>query len=251
MKNDILTIGKRHFHSRLLVGTDKFNNPAQAARSIVAAGSEIVTFPVRRTNIGQIPDQPSFLDVAPLSSYTLLPTTAGSYDVKKAITTCKLARELLDGHNLIRLEILADENMPYPDGAKTLAAAEELVEDGFDVIAYCGADPVLAKQLEENGCSALMPLAACPGSGVGIHNKSNLSAIIKQTSIPIIINGGIGTASDALIAMELGADAVLVNSAIAKAKDPALMAAAMKTAVESGRQAYQAGRMSRRQSVNH
>lgn len=246
MKNDRLTIGKRQFNSRLLLGTDKFNSPAEAARAIVSSGAEVLTFPVRRTNIGQIPDQPNFLDIAPLDSYTLLPTTAGSHDVKKAIRTCKLARELLKGHNLVRLEILADEALPYPDGAQTLEATKILVADGFDVIAYIGADPALAKQLEDAGCSALMPLAACPGSGVGIHNKSNLSAIINNAAIPIIISAGIGTASDAATAMELGCDAVMVNAGIAKANDPTLMASAMKTAVESGRLAYQAGRMSRR-----
>lgn len=249
MKNDTFSIGDRHFSSRLVMGTDLFATPAEAARSIVASGAEIIAFPVRRTNIGQIPDQPNFLDLAPLHSYTLLPTTAGSYDVKKAITTCKLARELLDGHNLVRLEILADENTPFPDGEKTLQACEELVKEGFDVIPYFGPDPALAKHLEEIGCVALMPLAAGSGTGVGIHSKSNLCFIMQNAKIPVIVTGGIGTASDAVTAMEMGADAVMVNAAIAKSQDPAVMASAMKMATESGRLACKAGRMTRRQRL--
>jgi thiazole synthase len=198
---------------------------------------------VRRTNIGQNPDEPNVLDVLPPDRYTLLPNTAGCYDVKTAVRTCRLARELLDGHNLVKLEVLGDEKTLFPDVIQTLQAAEELIRDGFDVMVYTNDDPIMAKKLEEMGCVAVMPLAAPIGSGLGIRNPLNIRTIVENANVPILVDAGVGTASDAAIAMELGCDGVLMNTAIAAAKDPVLMASAMKKGIQAGREAYLAGRM--------
>lgn len=240
---DLLNIAGKTYRSRLLVGTGKYKDFDETRKAIEASGAEIVTVAIRRTNIGQEPGQPSLLDYLPPSKYTLLPNTAGCYTVEDAVRTCRLARELLDGHDLVKLEVLGDEKTLYPDVTATLAAAEILVKDGFKVMVYTSDDPIIAKRLEEIGCVAVMPLAAPIGSGLGIQNKYNLLTIIENARVPIIVDAGVGTASDAAIAMELGCDGVLMNTAIAHAKDPVLMASAMKKAVEAGREAYRAGRM--------
>lgn len=241
--NNTLTIAGKTYKSRLLVGTGKYKDFAQTQTAIETSGAEIVTVALRRSNIGQNTNEPNLLDVIPPEKYTLLPNTAGCYTAKDAVRTCKLARELLDGHNLVKLEVLGDEKTLYPDVTATLEATETLVKDGFDVMVYTSDDPILAKRLEEMGCVAVMPLAAPIGSGLGIQNKYNLLNIIENANVPIIVDAGVGTASDATIAMELGCDGVLMNTAIAAAKDPVLMASAMKKGIEAGREAYLAGRM--------
>ena len=211
--------------------------------AIDASGAEIVTIAVRRTNIGQNEDEPNILDVLPPDRYTILPNTAGCYDAKTAVRTCRLARELLDGHNLVKLEVLGDEKTLFPDVVQTLEAAEELVADGFDVMVYTNDDPIVARRLEEIGCAAVMPLAAPIGSGLGIRNPLNIRTIVENANVPILVDAGVGTASDAARAMELGCDGVLMNTAIAAADNPVLMASAMKKGIEAGREAYLAGRM--------
>ena len=243
---DLLTIGQRQFHSRLLTGTGKFKDLDETRAATQAAGAEIVTVAIRRTNIGQNADEPNLLDILPPDRYTILPNTAGCYTAEDAVRTCKLARELLDGHNLVKLEVLGDAKTLYPDVVATLKAAETLVADGFEVMVYTSDDPILCKRLEEIGCVAVMPLAAPIGSGLGVQNKYNLLTIIENAQVPIIVDAGVGTASDAAIAMELGCDGVLMNTAIAAAKHPVLMAEAMKKAVEAGRAAFRAGRMPRK-----
>jgi thiazole synthase len=244
--DDPLTIAGHSYRSRLLTGTGKFKDLAETQRATEAAGAEIVTVAVRRTNIGQKPGEPNLLDVLPPSRYTLLPNTAGCYTADDAVRTCKLARELLDGHKLVKLEVLGDEKTLFPDVVQTLKAAETLVADGFDVMVYTSDDPILARRLEEIGCVAVMPLAAPIGSGLGIQNRWNLVEIVENAKVPVLVDAGVGTASDASIAMELGCDGVLMNTAIAGAKDPVLMAHAMKLAVEAGRAAFRAGRIPRR-----
>jgi thiazole synthase len=240
---DSFSVGGREYRSRLLVGTGKYKDLDETARAIEASGAEIVTVAVRRTNIGQSPGEPNVLDVLPPSRYTILPNTAGCYDVDSAVRTCRLARELLDGHRLVKLEVLGDEKTLFPDVIQTLEAAEILVKDGFDVMVYTNDDPIVAKRLEEIGCCAVMPLAAPIGSGLGVRNPLNILTIVENASVPILVDAGVGTASDAAVAMELGCDGVLMNTAIAAAKDPVLMASAMRKGIEAGREAYLAGRM--------
>ena len=244
--HDPLVIAGRTFRSRLLTGTGKFKDLDQTRRATEAAGAEIVTVAIRRTNIGQNPGEPNLLDVLPPERYTILPNTAGCYTADDAVRTCRLARELLDGHNLVKLEVLGDQRTLYPDVVQTLKAAELLVADNFDVMVYTSDDPILARQLEQIGCCAVMPLAAPIGSGLGIQNRYTLLEIIENAKVPIIVDAGVGTASDAAIAMELGCDGVLMNTAIASAKDPVLMASAMRKAVEAGREAFLAGRIPRK-----
>ena len=244
--SDPLVIAGRSYRSRLLTGTGKFKDLNETRLASEAAAAEIVTVAIRRTNIGQSPNEPNLLDVLPPDRYTLLPNTAGCYNVDDAVRTCRLARELLDGHKLVKLEVLGDPRTLFPDVVQTLAAAEILVRDGFDVMVYTSDDPILAKRLEEIGCVAVMPLAAPIGSGLGVQNKYNLLEIVENAKVPIIVDAGVGTASDAAIAMELGCDGVLMNTAIAGARDPILMAHAMKLAVEAGRGAFKAGRIPRK-----
>lgn len=244
--SDALLIAGKRYRSRLLTGTGKFKDLDETRLATEAAAAEIVTVAIRRVNIGQDPNAPSLLDVLPPDRYTLLPNTAGCYTAEDAVRTCRLARELLDGHNLTKLEVLGDERTLYPDVVQTLKAAEQLVADGFDVMVYTSDDPILAKRLEEIGCVAVMPLAAPIGSGLGIQNKYNLLEIIENAKVPIIVDAGVGTASDAAIAMELGCDGVLMNTAIAGARDPILMASAMRKAIEAGREAFLAGRIPRK-----
>ena len=238
-----LIIAGTSYHSRLLVGTGKYKDNEETRLAIEASGAEIITVAIRRTNIGQNPDEPNLLDVIPADKYTLLPNTAGCYTVEDAVRTCRLARELLDGHKLVKLEVLGDEKTLFPDVTATLEAAEILVKDGFDVMVYTNDDPLIAKRLEEIGCAAVMPLAAPIGSGLGIRNPYNILTIIENANVPILVDAGVGTASDAAIAMELGCDGILMNTAIAAAKNPVLMASAMKKATEAGREAFLAGRM--------
>jgi len=238
-----LVIAGKQYQSRLLVGTGKYKDNEETRRAIEASGAEIVTVAIRRTNIGQNPDEPNLLDVIPTDRYTLLPNTAGCYTVEDAVRTCRLARELLDGHKLVKLEVLGDEKTLFPDVTATLEAAEILVKDGFDVMVYTNDDPLIAKRLEQAGCAAVMPLAAPIGSGLGIRNPYNILTIIENAEVPILVDAGVGTASDAAIAMELGCDGILMNTAIAAAKNPVLMASAMKKATEAGREAFLAGRM--------
>jgi thiazole synthase len=244
--SDPLIIAGKTYHSRLLTGTGKFKDLDETGSATAAGGAEIVTIAIRRSNIGQNPGEPNLLDVLPPSRYTILPNTAGCYTAEDAVRTCRLARELLDGHRLVKLEVLGDPKTLFPDVIATLAAAETLVKDGFDVMVYTSDDPILAKRLEEMGCVAVMPLAAPIGSGLGIQNRYNLLEIVENAKVPIIVDAGVGTASDAAIAMELGCDGVLMNSAIAGARDPVLMAHAMKLAVEAGRAAFRAGRIPRK-----
>lgn len=246
MAADMLKLGKRTFSSRLLVGTGKYRDLAQTAAAIEASGAEVVTVAIRRTNIGQHPGEPNLLDVLPPDRYTLLPNTAGCYTAADAVRTCRLARELLDGHSLVKLEVLGDAQTLYPDMEATLCAARELVADGFEVMVYCMDDPIACRRLEELGCVAVMPLAAPIGSGLGIQNRYNIMSIVERAQVPIIVDAGVGTASDAAIAMELGCDGVLMNTAIAEARDPLMMAQAMRLGIEAGRLAYLAGRMPRR-----
>jgi thiazole synthase len=240
---DTFTVAGRTFSSRLLVGTGKYKDHAETQAAIAASGAEIVTIAVRRTNIGQSQDEPNILEVLPPDRYTILPNTAGCYDAKTAVRTCRLARELLDGHNLCKLEVLGDQQTLFPDVVATLQAAEELVKDGFDVMVYTNDDPIMAKRLEEVGCCAVMPLAAPIGSGLGIRNKLNILTIVENAKVPILVDAGVGTASDAAVAMELGCDGVLMNTAIAAAREPVLMASAMRKAIQAGREAFLAGRM--------
>ncbi|UOG93046.1 MAG: thiazole synthase [Candidatus Thiothrix sulfatifontis] len=246
MQHDTLTIAGKEYSSRLLVGTGKYKDLAETQAATEASGAQIITVAIRRTNIGQNKDEPNLLDVIPLSKYTLLPNTAGCYNVEDAVRTCRLARELLDGHKLVKLEVLGDAKTLYPDTIQTLKAAEILVKDGFDVMVYTSDDPLIARQLEEIGCVAVMPLAAPIGSGLGIRNPYNILEIIENAKVPIIVDAGVGTASDAAIAMEMGCHGVLMNTAIAGAKNPVLMASAMKKAIEAGREAFLAGRMPRK-----
>jgi thiazole synthase len=244
--SDLLTIAGTSYRSRLLVGSGKYRDLAQTREATDAAEAEIVTVAIRRVNIGQDPHAPSLLDVLPPSSYTLLPNTAGCFNAKDAVYTLQMARELLNGQKLVKLEVLGDEKTLFPHMPETLIAAEALVKDGFDVMVYCSDDPIQARLLQDIGCVAVMPLASLIGSGMGIVNPWNLSLIIEQATVPVLVDAGVGTASDAAIAMELGCDGVLMNSAIAGARDPVLMAHAMKLAVRAGRSAHLAGRMLRR-----
>ena len=248
--DDPLIIAGKSYRSRLLTGTGKFADFEQTRLATDASGAQIVTVAIRRSNLGQDPSQPNLLDVLPPSRYTILPNTAGCYSADDAVRTCRLARELLDGHALVKLEVLGDQKTLYPDVVQTLIAAEKLVADGFQVMVYTSDDPILAKRLEEIGCVAVMPLAAPIGSGLGIQNKYNLLEIIENARVPIIVDAGVGTASDAAIAMELGCDGVLMNTAIAGAKDPILMAHAMRKAVEAGRDAFRAGRIPRKRNAS-
>lgn len=243
---DPLIIGGKAYGSRLLVGTGKYRDFAQTKAAVEASGAQIVTVAIRRTNIGQSPNEPSLLDVLPPEVYTILPNTAGCYSAEDAVRTLRLARELLDGHDLVKLEVLGDASTLFPHMSETLKAAETLVKDGFKVMVYCSDDPIQAKQLEELGCVAVMPLASLIGSGMGILNPWNLRLIIDNARVPVLVDAGVGTASDAAIAMELGCDGVLMNTAIAQANDPVLMAGAMKKAVEAGREAFLAGRMAKK-----
>ncbi|HEX6927948.1 MAG TPA: thiazole synthase, partial [Gammaproteobacteria bacterium] len=226
-----LKIAGRDFSSRLLVGTGKYRDLDETRQAIEASGAEIVTVALRRTNIGQNPDEPNLLDVIPPDRYTILPNTAGCYTAKDAVRTCQLARELLDGHALVKLEVLGDEKTLFPDITATLEAAEILVKDGFEVMVYTSDDPIIARRLEETGCVAVMPLAAPIGSGLGVRNPYNILEIVENAKVPVLVDAGVGTASDAAVAMELGCDGVLMNTAIAAAKNPVLMASAMRKAV--------------------
>lgn len=245
-EDDCWSVAGRRFQSRLLVGTGKYRDMEQTRLAIAASGAEIVTVAIRRSNIGQTPGEPNLLDVIPPDQYTLLPNTAGCYTAEDAIRTCRLARELLDGHRLVKLEVLGDPKTLYPDVQGTLEAARTLVAEGFEVMVYTTDDPVMAKRLEAVGCVAVMPLAAPIGSGLGIRNPYNILTILENARVPILVDAGVGTASDAAIAMELGCDGVLMNTAIAEAQQPILMAGAMKKAIEAGREAFLAGRMPRR-----
>ncbi len=243
MQDDKLIIAGKAYNSRLLVGTGKYKDMDETRDAIEASGAEIVTVAIRRTNIGQNPDEPNLLDVISPDKYTILPNTAGCYTAKDAVRTCQLARELLDGHDLVKLEVLGDQKTLYPNMVDTIEAAEILIKDGFKVMVYTSDDPIIAKHLEEMGCVAVMPLAGLIGSGLGICNPHNIRLIKENARVPILVDAGVGTASDAAIAMELGCDAVLMNTAIAGAKKPVLMASAMKKAIEAGRESFLAGRM--------
>jgi thiazole synthase len=243
---DRLVVAGKNYCSRLLIGTGKYKDFDETRRAVEASGAEIVTVAIRRTNIGQNPNEPSLLSALPPERYTILPNTAGCYTADDAVRTLRLARELLDGHDLVKLEVLGDPKTLYPNVVETLAAAKILVKENFKVMVYTSDDPIIAKELEEIGCVAVMPLASLIGSGMGVLNPWNLEIIIDHAEVPIIVDAGVGTASDAAIAMELGCDAVLMNTAIAQAKDPVLMAGAMRLAVEAGRAAYLAGRMPKR-----
>ena len=244
--HDPLIIAGRSYRSRLLTGTGKFKDLDETRRATEAAAAEIVTVAIRRTNIGQNRNEPNLLDVLPPQKYTILPNTAGCYSADDAVRTCRLARELLDGHSLVKLEVLGDQKTLFPDVLQTLKAAEILVAEKFQVMVYTSDDPIMARRLEEIGCVAIMPLAAPIGSGLGIQNRWNILEIVENAKVPVLVDAGVGTASDAAIAMELGCDGVLMNTAIAGAKDPVLMAAAMRKAVEAGREAYRAGRIPRK-----
>lgn len=243
---DPLIIAGVEYKSRLLVGTGKYKDMEESKQATEASGADIVTIAIRRSNIGQNPDEPNLLDILPLDKYTLLPNTAGCYNVEDAVRTCRLARELLDGHDLVKLEVLGDEKTLFPDVSATLEAAEILVKDGFKIMVYTNDDPIMAKRLEEVGCVAVMPLAAPIGSGLGIRNPYNILEIVENANVPVLVDAGVGTASDAAVAMELGVDGILMNTAIAAAQDPVLMAEAMKNATIAGRQAFKAGRMPRK-----
>lgn len=244
--DDGFVIAGKTYRSRLLTGTGKFKDLEETRLATEAAGAEIVTVAIRRSNIGQHPNEPNLLDVLPPTKYTILPNTAGCYTADDAVRTCRLARELLDGHKLVKLEVLADQKTLFPDIIETLKATEVLVRDGFDVMVYTNDDPIIAKKLEDMGCVAVMPLAAPIGSGLGIRNPYNILTIVENAKVPILVDAGVGTASDAAIAMELGCDGVLMNTAIAGAKHPVLMASAMRKAIEAGREAFLAGRIPRK-----
>jgi len=243
---DPFLITGKSYSSRLLVGTGKYRDFAQTREAVDASGAQIVTVAIRRTNIGQTANEPSLLDALPPSQFTILPNTAGCYSARDAVRTLQLARELLDGHDLVKLEVLGDPHTLYPNIVETLSAAQTLVKDGFKVMVYTSDDPIIARQLEQIGCVAIMPLASLIGSGMGILNPWNLQIIIAEAKVPVIVDAGVGTASDAAIAMELGCDGVLMNTAIAAARDPVLMASAMNKAVQAGREAFLAGRMPRK-----
>ena len=243
LAQDTFTVGSRTFSSRLLVGTGKYKDMAETGAAIGASEAEIVTVAIRRTNIGQNSNEPNLLDVISPDKYTILPNTAGCFDAETAIRTCKLARELLGGHNLVKLEVLGDEKTLYPNVMETLKAAKALIDDGFEVMVYTSDDPIVAQELESMGCVAIMPLGSLIGSGLGLLNRHTLSLIIENANVPVLVDAGVGTASDAAIAMELGCDGVLMNSAIANSQNPVLMAQAMKHAIWAGRQAFLAGRM--------
>jgi thiazole synthase len=245
-QDDSFVIAGRAYQSRLLVGTGKYKDLEETRLAIEASGAQIVTVAIRRTNIGQHPGEPNLLDVISPDKYTILPNTAGCYTAEDAVRTCRLGRELLGGHKLVKLEVLADQKTLFPDVAETYIAAELLVKDGFDVMVYTNDDPIAAKRLEEIGCVAVMPLAAPIGSGLGVRNPYNILTIVENAKVPILVDAGVGTASDAAIAMELGCDGVLMNTAIAAAKNPVLMASAMKKGIEAGREAFLAGRMPRK-----
>ena len=247
---DPLAIAGRTFHSRLLTGTGKFKDLDETRRATEAAGAQIVTVAIRRTNIGQNPGEPNLLDVLPPERYTILPNTAGCYTADDAVRTCRLARELLDGHTLVKLEVLGDARTLYPDVVQTIKAAEILVAEGFEVMVYTSDDPIIAKRLEEIGCVAIMPLAAPIGSGLGVQNRWSILEIVENAKVPVLVDAGVGTASDAAIAMELGCDGVLMNTAIAGARDPILMASAMRKAVEAGREAFLAGRIPKKRHAS-
>ena len=242
-QTELFDIAGQMFNSRLLVGTGKYKDFKETKSAIDESGAEIVTVAIRRVNIGQDKNQPSLIDYLPPKDYTYLPNTAGCYTADDSVRTLRLARELLDGHKLVKLEVLGDSETLYPNVVETLNAAKILVKDGFDVMVYTSDDPIMAKQLEDVGCCAIMPLASLIGSGMGILNPWNLEIIIDRLSVPVIVDAGVGTASDASIAMELGCDGVLMNTAIAAAKNPILMARAMKKSIEAGREAFLAGRM--------
>lgn len=246
VSGDPLIIAGVEYHSRLLVGTGKYKDMEETRAATEASGAEIVTVAIRRTNIGQNADEPNLLDVISPEHYTLLPNTAGCYTAEDAIRTCRLARELLDGHELVKLEVLGDDKTLFPDIMQTLQATEVLVRDGFKIMVYTNDDPIVAKRFEELGCVAVMPLAAPIGSGLGIRNPYNIMTIVENATVPILVDAGVGTASDAALAMELGCDGVLMNTAIAGARDPVLMASAMKKGIEAGREAYRAGRIPRK-----
>jgi thiazole synthase len=241
--NDNLIVAGKPYSSRLLVGTGKYKDFAETRAAVEASGAEIITIAIRRSNIGQNPNEPSLLEILPPSKYMLLPNTAGCYTAEEAVRTLRLARELLDGHTLVKLEVLGDPQSLYPNVVETIAAARTLVAEGFQVMVYTSDDPIIAKQLEDIGCVAIMPLASLIGSGMGILNPWNLQLIMERVQVPVIVDAGVGTASDAAIALELGCDGVLMNTAIAAAQNPVLMASAMKKAVEAGREAFLAGRM--------
>ncbi|MCG3860428.1 thiazole synthase [Psychrobacter sp. Ps5] len=243
LSQDTFTVGSRTFSSRLLVGTGKYKDMAETGAAIGASEAEIITVAIRRTNIGQNSNEPNLLDVISPDKYTILPNTAGCFDAETAVRTCKLARELLGGHNLVKLEVLGDEKTLYPNVMETLKAAKVLIDDGFEVMVYTSDDPIVAQELESMGCVAIMPLGSLIGSGLGLLNRHTLSLIIENANVPVLVDAGVGTASDAAIAMELGCDGVLMNSAIANAQHPVLMAQAMKHAIWAGRQAFLAGRM--------
>ncbi len=247
---DLLVIAGKTYRSRLLTGTGKFTDLEQTRLATEAAGAEIVTVAIRRSNIGQNPGEPNLLDVLPPDRYTLLPNTAGCYTADDAVRTCRLARELLDGHTLVKLEVLGDPRTLYPDVVQTIKAAEILVAEGFEVMVYTSDDPIIAKRLEEIGCVAVMPLAAPIGSGLGVQNRWSILEIVENAKVPVLVDAGVGTASDAAIAMELGCDGVLMNTAIAGARDPILMASAMRKAVEAGREAFLAGRIPKKRNAN-
>ncbi len=242
-QDDFFTVAGQLFSSRLLVGTGKYKDMEETRAAIEASGAEIVTVAIRRTNIGQNKDEPNLLDVISPDKYTILPNTAGCYTADEAVRTCRLGRELLGGHKLVKLEVLADQKTLFPDVAETFIAAELLVKEGFDVMVYTNDDPIAAKRLEDIGCVAVMPLAAPIGSGLGIRNPYNILTIVENANVPILVDAGVGTASDAALAMELGCDGVLMNTAIAAAQNPVLMASAMKKGIQAGRAAYLAGRM--------
>lgn len=245
-QQDALEIAGVRYRSRLLVGTGKYKDFAETQAAIEASSAEIVTVAIRRTNIGQNPDEPNLLDVISPDRYTILPNTAGCFTAEDAVRACRLARELLDGRNLVKLEVLADQKTLFPDVIETIKAAKVLVKEGFDVMVYTSDDPIIARQLADIGCVAVMPLAGLIGSGLGICNPYNLRIILEEATVPVLVDAGVGTASDAAIAMELGCAGVLMNSAIADAREPVVMAEAMKHAVLAGRGAYLAGRMPRR-----
>jgi thiazole synthase len=244
--SDSLVIAGKSYSSRLLIGTGKYKDFAQTREAIEASGAQIVTVAIRRTNIGQNRNEPSLLEFLPPSKFTYLPNTAGCYNAQDAVRTLRLARELLDGHDLVKLEVLGDPHTLYPNMPETLQAAGELVKEGFKVMVYCSDDPIQAQMLEAAGCVAVMPLASLIGSGMGILNPWNLQLVIDKVKVPVLVDAGVGTASDAAVAMELGCDGVLMNTAVAAAKNPVLMAKAMKKAVEAGREAFLAGRMAKK-----
>jgi thiazole synthase len=243
---DTIQVGSYTLKSRLLVGTGKYRDLDETGRAIEASGADVVTMAVRRTNLGQNPNEPNLLDVISPDRYTLLPNTAGCHTADDAVRTCRLARELLDGHNLVKLEVISKSRTLYPDVVETLSAARTLVDDGFEVMVYTSDDPLIALELEAIGCVAVMPLGAPIGSGLGLQNPYNIREILDNLKVPVIVDAGVGTASDATVAMELGCEGVLMNTAIAEAKDPVKMAHAMRLAIESGRLAYEAGRMPRK-----